>query len=237
MDQRVTDQPAFLLHRRAYRESSLVLELISRDYGRLGIVARGARKSKTVAHYQVARFLHLGWSGRGELKTLNAIDSQAIRVPSEKLIAVYYLNELLLYLLPLRDPHPRLFDAYRDALIQLAQSPMEPLLRAFEYGLLQELGLLPDLNHDTHQGAPVMPEGYYHVDPGNGVIAVAQQDAYSYPGSSLIALASQRPLDTAQLAHAKRLMRSIIDFNLHGRTLQSRKLYQQMMQTRHVKPR
>lgn len=234
MEQRVNDQPAFLLHRRDYQDSSLILEIFTRDYGRMSLLARGARKRRDVSHFQIAHRLQLGWSGKGELKILNAIESRRIQLSEISHLAVFYLNELLMLMLAKQDPHVDLFDSYQLSLLKMLDHPLEPILRNFELDLLQDLGLMPDLSIQHRNGNPLQSGASYLVDPQSGVIDIDQQaQPGRYSGAELLAI-HNRQFDSPEiLSRAKRLMRSIIDFNLQGRALQSRQLYQQMTQAKY----
>jgi len=142
MQNRITDQPAFILHRREYQDSSLILELLTLDFGRVSLMARGARKRRDAAHFQSFNRLSVGWSGQSELKTLTQIDSQPLLIPSACYLAVFYLNELLLYLLAKHDEQGALFKRYQMVLLEFGQldvgqaltinAEIEPILRNFE---------------------------------------------------------------------------------------------------------
>ncbi|MDJ0834085.1 MAG: DNA repair protein RecO [Gammaproteobacteria bacterium] len=228
MDNRVNDQAAFLLHRRDYQNSSLILELFTEDYGRISVLAKGARKGKNTAHFQPGNRLAVGWTGRAELKTLVQIDSRALPIPADCYLAMFYLNELLLYLLPKHDAHPRLFHQFQRLLLQLEMSQLEPLLRTFEMDLLEELGVLPDLAVVSDSAEAVTADGNYGFIPDRGVYPALAQTEGGYPGRLLLALQQRQFEQPGVLPLAKRLLRQIIDFNLQGRTLQSRQLYQQL---------
>lgn len=230
MDLRVNDQAAFLLHRREYQNSSLILELFTRDYGRVSVLARGARKRRDVSHFQIANRLQLGWSGRSELKVLTTIESRSLEVPESCLIAVFYLNELLMYLLPKQDTYPDLFELYQLTLLQISPGSLEPLLRCFEYEMLNSLGLMPSLLVESVTGKPIEMGCHYHWDQQSGLRQAANPDSSSYSAEQLIAIQQADYALSSTLRGAKQLMRSIIDFNLQGRALQSRLIYQQMLQ-------
>jgi DNA repair protein RecO (recombination protein O) len=233
MDTRVSDQPAFALHRRAYQESSLILDLLTRDYGRISLLARGARSRRNVAQFEIASVMRIGWSGRGDLKNLTTLESHPLTIPPQHTLGVFYLNELLLFLLPARDPYPGVFDLYQATLVQMASHPLEPLLRAFELAFLRELGLMPDLAVEADSGNQVEPDRRYRLLPQTGVLPTDNPLPGDFSGAALRAIDAQQ-FDLEQYrADAKRLMRAIIDFNLQGRELQSRKLYQQMMPGNH----
>lgn len=227
MQNRITDQAAFILHQRDYQESSLILELFTEDYGRLSVLVKGAKKRRDVAHFQLCNRLSVGWSGRGELKILTQIESKSIPVPSKCYIAVFYINELLLTLLPKQDEYPYVFYRYQLLLLGLNQQTIEPLLRSFELDLLTELGFLPDLACVSSNGSRLESDQRYHVDDVSGVYPVHERDVRSYSGAELVAVAQRRFDSDKTLKVAKRLLRQIIDYKLQGRTLQSRKFYQQ----------
>lgn len=229
MNNRIVDQPAILLHRRDYQESSLILEIFTEDYGRLSVLAKGARKRRDKAHFQLGNRLLVGWSGRGELKMLTQIDSKTLSIPAECFMAVFYINELLLYLLPKQDGHPHLFQRYQRLLLELNQPLLESLLRDFELDYLTELGFMPDLTCVSSNGTRLLSDQRYHVDDVSGVYPAGEEDSHSYSGAELRGIAERQFNSEAILKVAKRLLRQIIDYKLQGRTLQSRKFYQQLL--------
>lgn len=231
MQPRISDQCAYLLHRRDFRENSLLLELFTRDYGRVTLVARGARKRRNTAHFQPFNQLRISWSGGGELKTLTHIESRPVAVATDCYLPVYYLNELLLYLLPRQDDYVELFGAYDKLLCTIDSSNMEPKLREFEIRLLRSLGLMPDLDTIAISGLDVEPDNHYRVRVNAGVEAAGPEDAPVFTGSELLSI-QRMDFSTPQIQRAaRRLLRQIIDFNLQGRTLQSRQLYQRLKRT------
>jgi DNA repair protein RecO (recombination protein O) len=228
MDMHVNDQAAFLLHRREYQNSSLILELFTRDYGRISLLARGARKRRDVSHFQIGNRLQLGWGGRSELKVLTTIESRSLKVSDSCMIAVFYLNELLIYLLPKQDPYADLFDLYQSTLLQLDAESLQPLLRSFEFNLLTSLGLMPELTTESPGGRPVEEGSMYQLNPSAGLKRVDEGGTNIFTAEQLIAIDACNFDSATILQAAKRLMRTIIDFNLQGRALQSRLFYQQM---------
>ena len=143
--QRIDQQPGFVLHSYPYRETSLIVEVFSRDHGRIGLVAKGARRPMSQLRGVLMAFqpLLIDWSGGGEMKTLVRAEWQGGQplLGGQALLCAYYLNELLMRLLPREDPHPTLYRAYGDALRALAAGEgQEVILRRFELALLQELG-------------------------------------------------------------------------------------------------
>lgn len=228
MQQRVSDQPAFILHRRDFRDSSLILEVFTEHHGRLGVMAKGARKRRDAAHFQPFNQLLIDWSGRGELKTLTRIDSQPMGIDAQCYLPVFYINELLLYLLPRQDEHRRLFQAYHALLLQIRPNSFQPTLRRFEVQLLIELGLLPDLLCQSDNGERLEENRYYRLDMEAGILPAREDDRLTYSGSELQAIHQQNFSTANNLRAARLFLRQIIDYNLQGRTLQSRKLYQQL---------
>ena len=158
---RVELEPGFVLHHRPFRDTSLLLEVLSMEHGRVGLVARGARgpRSRLKGLLQPFRPLLLSWQLRGELGTLTAAESAAVSAPppsgGERLLGLYYLNELLLRLTARLDPHPGLYQGYAAAVAALAdQAALAPELRRFEKRLLDVLGYGPELRFDA-TGWPV----------------------------------------------------------------------------------
>lgn len=233
MQNRVNDQAAFILHRRDYQDSSLILDVFSEDFGRLTVLAKAAKKRRDVAHFQICNRLLLGWSGRSELKILTQIDSQSLSLASDYLPSIFYLNELLLYLLPRHEEQRGLFKQYQMLLLNLAQKEteaivLEPLLRGFEIELLTILGVMPDLSMDNIRQQKVESNRYYYFEPASGPLLAKDPAVNAFSGEALHAIQNRQFESSEVLRLAKRLMRQIIDYNLQGRTLQSRKFYQQM---------
>lgn len=185
----------FVLHRRDYRNTSLLLELFTAEEGRLACVAKGAKsaprgRSALAAQLQPFQPLWLGWVGRGEVKTLTRAEAAgpSIALSAERLYCGFYLNELLLRLVDREDPHEALFVFYQQALADLALEPLDAVLRRFELRLLEELGYALDLRFDR-QGRPVELARCYRYLPGEGLDPVTGTSA-SRPQAAAIADAS-----------------------------------------------
>ena len=212
MSERVDGDPAFVLHTRPWRETSLIVDILSRHHGRLGLVARGARRAGAAVKARLIPFqpLTLSWFGRGQLRTLHAAEWQGggLMLRGHALMCGFYLNELLLRLLPEGDAHEALFDHYALALADLNSRPeMEPVLRRFELDLLSELGYAQSLGH-LAEGGELDPEAYYGYEAGTGVIAATHAGRYS--GRALLALAAGDFSQPATLAEGKLLMRALL---------------------------
>ena len=174
---RYTDEPAFVLHRHDWSESSLILDVFTRHMGRVALVAKGAKRPTSQLRPVLLPLqpLLLAWSGDGEVRTLKTAHWRGGHVMpvGESLLSGIYLNEMLLKLLARDDPHPVLFDVYTQAVARLAESP-EPwpgVLRAFELTLLREAGFLPSLAVEGHTLAPLEPGRRYGLEADHGLVA------------------------------------------------------------------
>lgn len=234
---RVSLQNGFILHRRAYRESSLLLDVFTADFGRLRLLAKGARKSKKGLHSLLQPFvqLRLSWAGRGELPVLTAAESMtaSTELGGVKLFCGFYMNELLLNFLPSRDPHPEVFRLYRNALDQLASDDgVERILRLFEISLLDEMGYGLSFDRETSFGQPVDPAKTYVYEIEQGPVETDVGVADSIRGATLLALQRKTLNDPDELQEAKHLMRRIINYHLDGKALKSRDFFKQITKNR-----
>jgi DNA repair protein RecO (recombination protein O) len=225
---RVEFAPGFVLHQRPYRDTSLIVDLYTRDYGRLCTFARAARGPRSrFAPLQPFRPLLLSWSGRGEAPTLTAAEGEGSPPPAlslRVLLSAYYLNELLLKLTVPHDPQRELYLHYEATLARLrAGAPLDEVLRHFETRLLQLLGYGSELAFEAG-GRPVEAEAYYHFRPGEGVWPVAAGvTAGAVPGRVLLALAREQPLtDPEGQRQARAVLRAALDLCLEGRELATR---------------
>jgi DNA repair protein RecO (recombination protein O) len=230
-DRRVALQPAYILHRKPYRDTSLLLEVFSRDYGRIGLVARGAqgKRSTLKALLQPFQPLLISWSGRGELQTLTGAEADGVAQPlvGDALLSGFYLNEILMRLLHRHDPHDELYISYQRTLAKLsAGTEHDWPLRLFERDLLQELGYGLQLSHTT-TGTPLDTAGRYCYNPEHGpsMDSGEQQDCIQIHGATLLALDSGEMGDTECRNEAKRLMRAVLQPYLGNRPLASRELF------------
>jgi DNA repair protein RecO (recombination protein O) len=233
-DGRIALQPAYLLHRKPYRDTSLLIEAFSAEYGRLGLVARGARgrRGGMSGLLQPFQSLLLSWSGRGDLATLTAAEPQGTPYPlkGDAVISGFYLNELLMRLLPRHDPHPQLFQRYAATVQRLADAgPDEWALRLFERDLLQELGYGLLLTHEGESGEMVDAQSRYCYYPEFGPQRAAPGDneCLSVHGATLLALEQGGEGDQRTRSEAKRLMRMILSRYLGPKPLASRELFRQ----------
>jgi DNA repair protein RecO (recombination protein O) len=220
-------QPAFVLHRRPYRDTSLLLELATRDRGRVAAVARGARAGKGNRMGLLQPFvpLLLALHGRGEVLSLGSAEASGARLVLEgrRLYCGLYVNELMLYLTGREDANPELFAAYLGVLAHLAAADdLERVLRTFELELLSQLGFGLQLDSEADGASPVLPERRYAFRFDAGPVPDA---AGAVSGRTLLALARGEPLEGDCRREARDLMREVLGVHLGGRRLRSRELF------------
>jgi DNA repair protein RecO (recombination protein O) len=236
--ERRDDQAGYVLHAYPYRETSLIVEAFTQEHGRVGLVARGAKRPRSEVRGLLQAFqpLTLAWAGVGELKTLVKAEwNGGLPLPGgAALLCGFYLNELLLKMLPREDPHPALFAHYEDALRALTDRAAAPaqavILRRFELRLLGELGYALALTHEAGTGNPVDPRERYHYAFDRGPQRYAAEPGVRWPivrGAALIALAEER-YDPETAGEAKRLMRLVLDHYLEERRIFSRRVVQDL---------
>lgn len=227
---RVQEQAAYLMHHRPFRDSSLLLDVFSRDHGRVALVARGARAAKSRLKGVLRPFmpLRVSWSLRTDLGTLTGaeLDGRPLTLNADSLMSGYYLNELILNLLHRHDPQPEVFAAYQQTITELAgTSEPAPVLRIFEIELLRMLGYALNFEHEAVSRDELEPAANYEFRVEQGPVRV-QRDVgpMVFSGESLIAIRECR-FDTADnLRNAGRLLRNVIAHHLGGKELKSRKV-------------
>jgi DNA repair protein RecO (recombination protein O) len=230
VSEKIDGDPAFVLHTRPWRETSLIVDLLSRHHGRIGLVARGARRQTSGLKTRLIPFqpLSISWFGKSQLRTLHAAEWQGggLMLRGHALMCGFYLNELLLRLLPEGDAHEGLFDLYAATLSALntltAPSEFEPVLRRFELDLLSELGYAQPLGHlDNHDA--LQPARRYSYVVGHGVTPL-RRDEPGYQGKTLLDLAAGDLSDPMTLAEGKILMRALLAHYLGDKPLATRQL-------------
>jgi DNA repair protein RecO (recombination protein O) len=234
---RYEDEPAFVLHTYAYKETSLVTEMFTRHHGRIGLVAKGARRPKSALRGTLLAFqpLLIGWGGKGELRGLHTAEWQG-GVPQLKglgLMCGFYLNELLLKFLHRDDPHEGLFDLYAEAVVALGQDRNIPAtLRRFEKFLLGELGYALTLDREANTDQPVDPSSRYTYIVERGPVALTTGDNASIElsGKTLLDLAHDNYEDPITLGQSKLLMRYLVGHYLGERNLHTRQLLVDLQQ-------
>ena len=231
---RVQLQPAYILHRQPFQNSSLLVDFLTLDHGRVRMVAKGARreKSRHRSLLQLFQPVLVSFSGRGEVKTLTGIETgvEAVRLRGRSLFSGLYMNELLVRLLLNHEEHRALYQIYQDALLALQEgADIEPTLRRFELGLLAELGYGINLTVDCVTRLPIDPAALYRFTPDVGfrrLDAVMEPGADDYfQGEHLLALHDLR-LEREDCAKAaKRLLRLALGSHLGQRPIHSRRLW------------
>lgn len=233
---RVDGEPAYVLHTYPFRETSLIVEVLSRSHGRVALLARGARRPRSALRGLLMAFqpLEIGWAGRGDVPTLMKAEWQGglSLLAGEALLCGYYLNELLLKLLPRDDPHERLFDRYSETLASLVPGVEQGVLRGFEADLLRELGYGLSLSHDA-AGSPIDSQARYRYQIEHGAIRVDRAEGEAsevelIDGQTLLDLAQRNFARPTTLLQSKRLMRTLINYYLAGRELASREIFREL---------
>ena len=238
---RISEEPAYVLHRYDWSESSLILEVFTRNYGRIALVAKGVKRPSSSFRPILLPLqpLHLAFGGDGEIRTLKGAEWQGGHVmpTGEALMSGYYLNELLLTLLARDDPHPRLFDVYANV-VQVIGSEhgeaLESALRAFELLLLREIGLLPLLDAQTLTLLGLEADERYSLVPEGGLRLTDASDRASLSGGQWVALqqslASAVPFTTTLRACAdvmselKPQLRTLLNYHCGVGTLRTRQM-------------
>ena len=253
MIQPAEGQPGYVLHCRAYRESSALVELLTRDFGLVGAVMRGVKRSpRSVRDLEPFGRIAVSWRGRGQLVTVLRAETVVRRnLSGDALFAGLYINELLVKTVGREEPVAELFDSYDAAVASLAQVPssivgsrahshpseggerqdveeLEPILRTFERRLLDELGYGIAFDVDVANGRPIEPGRLYRVVDGEGFREIDKHDASSDPvfdGAQIAAMNAGEYRDRDVLQGAKQIMRRAIAVRLGGKTLVTRRLF------------
>ena len=232
MKRRAEHEPAFVLHAYPYKETSLIVEAFTRSFGRVGLLARGARRPRSMMRGVQLGFhpLRMTWSTSAELGTLMSAEwsgGQA-SLSGIGLMCGFYINELLLRLLPRDDPHEALFDAYAEALVSLAEGEQRAaaqagILRGFERRMLAELGYAPMLDRDAANGAQIEAAKHYAYEAERGMVETRRTDGdTAFSGRTLLDMAADNYDNSRTREEARRLMRALIAERLGGQALHTR---------------
>ena len=228
--QRVQQQPAYILHHRPFRDTSQLLDVISRDHGKLALVARGSRGARSRLRGLLRPFLplRLSWVISSDLGTLTGaeIDDAPLTLSGDALLSGYYVNELLLNFLHRHDPQPEIFAAYRLAVTGLCRDvDPAPKLRGFEIELLRLLGYALNLEFEGSTHESLDADKFYEYRVEQGPVRVARQHGTMvFAGSTLQAIHQQHFDDPTIQRAAGRLLRKVISYHLDGKELKSRKV-------------
>lgn len=230
MTTRVSLQPAFVLHTRPFRDTSLLVDLLTYRHGRIAAVARGARqpRSRFKAALRAFDTILVSWSGDGDLVTVTQTERTGVMcdLQGRSLVCGLYLNELLLRTLTRYDPCPSVFNAYQKTIAALALKSDQQALRAFELHLLENIGYGINFTHDALTEELIVANAYYHFRPQQGFVAASATDGDDglILGQDIHALARQTFDTDHQLQLAKRILRQAWAHVLGNRPLKSREL-------------
>lgn len=224
-----TEDRAYLLHAVPYSETSLVVDLFTRDHGRIAAIAKGAKRRGSTLRAALMQFqpLNVTYTGRNELRLLTSAEWQGGQPAPQgrALLLGFYMNELLVRLLAREDPHPHLYDGYRLALIELAQADdsEDDVLRRFEWLLLRESGYAPDLEYDAAD-RPITPGQAYHWRPSGGFVLAEPGADAAIDGETLSDIVQGQFVSAASRMQAKYLTRAILAHHLEGVPLNTRQI-------------
>jgi DNA repair protein RecO (recombination protein O) len=231
---RAEHEAGYVLHTYPYKETSLIVELFARRFGRVALLARGARRPRSAMRGVLLSFqtLRVSWSASAELGNLISAEWAGALLPlaGQSLMCGFYLNELLLRLLPRDDPHEALFDIYGEALARLGSAgDASAVLRGFEKRLLAELGYAPILDRDA-ASRPIDPDRLYAYEPERGPTAVSgtRGDLPVVRGRTLLDVAADDYSSAKTREEARSLMRALIGERLHGQVLHTRTVLKEL---------
>ena len=239
-------QPAYVLHHRPYRDTSQILEVFTRDHGRVTVFARGTRAGRKssgtlLSTLQPFNRLLVSWTARTEAGQLTGaeFDGAVAMLPADRLVSGFYLNELLLKLFAKQDAHPEVFDLYADTLAQLKASAdgLAPL-RSFEKRLLEFLGYGLALDRDA-AGAPVEADASYQYRLEQGAVRIqgVAEGTLIFSGATLLAIAADDYADANVATDARKLLRAALERVLDGRELKTRQVMMDLRVTRAQRPK
>ena len=226
---RIQLEPAYILHSRSFRETSLIVEAFTREHGRIAVVARGAKaaRSRWRNVLQPFRPLLLSWNQKSDLGTLTAVDEVASPPPlqAQSLFCGMYLNELLMRLLHRGDPHPEVFERYRQVLSELTSgAQIQPVLRVFEKHLLEAIGYAMLLDIEYKTGDEIQNQSWYDYQVDRGPALCSRETEGGISGKALLALFKEE-LPVEVLPELRTLMRNVIGYHLGGKPLASLSLF------------
>jgi len=229
-ERRILQQPGYILHHRPFRDTSEILDVVSRDHGKIAVVARGSRSSKSRLSGVLRPFLplKLSWVAKSDLGTLTGAEAAGppAGMVGDALFSAFYVNELLLYFLHRHDPQPEIFALYEQVIGALVGSGnVAASLRSFELEFLSLLGYAVNLDHEFGSHDLVDIDHYYQYRNEQGLVAVEHADGpLTFKGGVYSAIAGQRFDDPDILRAANELLRDIVGFHLGGKELKSRKV-------------
>jgi len=231
---RIQQQPAYILHHRPFRDSSLILDVVTRDHGKVALVARGSRSSKSRLAGILRPFLALSvsWVARSDLGTLTGAEvaGPPLGIHGDAVLSAFYVNELLLNFLHRHDPQPEIFKLYADVIARLGSSAdVAVSLRSFELELLSRLGYALSFRQGGAADEELDPERYYDYRLEQGPVPVERtQGPMIFRGAELRSIEAQAFESADVVRAASRLLRHVINHHLGGKELKSRKVLMEL---------
>jgi DNA repair protein RecO (recombination protein O) len=231
---RIQQQPAYILHHRPFRDSSQILDIVTRDHGKIALVARGSRGSKSRLAGVLRPFLPLriSWVARSDLGTLTGAEAAGtpLGLHGDAILSAFYVNELLLNFLHRHDPQPEIFALYAEIITALGSTAnIAQCLRSFELGLLSLLGYAVNLEHESGTERALDPERHYEYRMEQGPVPVQRsKGALVFPGALLLSMRAQEFDEPRVLRAAGRLLREVIAHHMGGKELKSRKVLMEL---------
>lgn len=229
---RVSLQPAFILHGRNFRDTSRLLDIFTQDYGRITLVAKGARAPRSKLQGVLEPFspLIISWSGKGDVQTLTGAESvkSTINLSGKQIMSAYYINELLQHFMTFHDPHSELFFIYKKTLESFLNEEEELVLRRFEKHLLSEIGYGLSLEVESEKGAALVKDEMYYYDIEKGPVSINNSKLDGeliISGQTLLDMSAEKFSSQQNQKEAKQLMRIIINHHLGNRPLKTRSLH------------
>ena len=229
---RVSLQSAFILHGRDFQNTSRLLDIFTLDYGRITLVAKGARSPRSRLQGILEPFtpLIISWSGKGEVQTLTGAESvkSTINLSGKQVMSAYYINELLQRLMTFHDPHPELFSIYKKTLESFYNNDDELVLRRFEKKLLAEIGYGLNLEVESENGDALSKDEMYYYDVEKGPVSIKNNKVdgeFIISGQTLLDLSVGEFSCAQSQKEAKQLMRIILSHHLGGKPLKTRSLH------------
>jgi DNA repair protein RecO (recombination protein O) len=242
MAKRVQQEPGYVLHHRPFRDSSQILDLLTRDHGRIAVVARGSRGGKSRLAGVLRPFLPLrvSWVAKSDLGTLTGAEAagRPAGLRGDALLSAYYVNELMLNFLHRDDPQPEVFALYAQTVSELnRREDVAPALREFEMEFLGLLGYAINLDHEGGAHTSIEAGRHYDYRVEQGPVPVQRSEGpLVFDGETLQSIAARRFDDPAVLRAANRLLRAVITYHLGGKELQSRKVLRDVHRGRIAPP-
>ena len=229
---RVSLQAAFILHGRDFRDTSRLLDVFTEDYGRITLVAKGARSARSKLQGILQSFtpLIISWSGKGEVQTLTGAESvkTTINLSGKQVMSGYYINELLQRLTTFHDPHPEIFTLYQKTLENFVTEEDEIVLRRFEKHLLAEIGYGLNLQSDSDTGTDINTNEMYYYNIEKGPVNIKNNNTegeFIFSGQTLVEMSDEKFSCAQTQKEAKQLMRIILSHHLGDKPLKTRSLH------------